>query len=270
MAPSWLGNVRCVSSVLGSVVELWQYPVKSAQGHRVDSLTAHSDGFEGDRVVGFVNTETGKLLSAKRHKNLLMATGFADRVELEDGTVVPFADADAPARLSDWLGVPVAIARAGTGEQVKYEMNFGPLDSGTPTIDIPAPRSTLLDLAAAHIVTTATLAHAKAEAPQFDWNVRRFRPNIVIDTGSTEPFAEDAWCGKQVRIGGVTLAAMMATIRCAMPMRAQVGGDDREPLDSQPEMFDALVALHDNYLGIYLTVDEPGTIRVGDTAQLAG
>ncbi|HVE93716.1 MAG TPA: MOSC domain-containing protein [Acidimicrobiales bacterium] len=259
-----------MSEVVGTVVELWQYPVKSAQGHRVDSLAARPLGFDGDRVVGFVNTETGKLLSAKRHKQLLSAVGHSDRVELDDGTTISFAEADAPARLSAWLGVPVAIARAGTGDQVTYEMNFGPLDSGTPTIDIPAPRSTLLDLAAAHIVSTATLAHAEAEAPQFDWNVRRFRPNIVIDTGSTQPFAEDTWCGKQIKVGDVTLGAMMTTIRCAMPMRAQVGGDDGEPLESQPEMFNALVALHDNYLGIYLTVDEPGAIRVGDTAQLVG
>ena len=136
-------------TAVGTVVGLWKYPVKSAQGHRVESLTATSLGFEGDRVVGLVNTETGKLLSAKRHKDLLTATGYADRVELEDGTSIAFSDPDAAARLGEWLGAPVAIARAGTGDQVTYEMNFGPLDSGTPTIDIPAPRSTLLDLAAA-------------------------------------------------------------------------------------------------------------------------
>jgi len=257
-----------VSGALGTVVDLWQYPVKSAQGHRVDSLDAGTLGFAGDRVVGFLNTETGKLLSAKRHKDLLTAIGYADRVELEDGTSIAFAEPDATARISEWLGVPVAIARAGTGEQVTYEMNFGPLDSGTPTIDIPAPRSTLLDLAAAHIVSTATLAHAKREAPQFDWDVRRFRPNIVIETASGEPFSEDSWCGNQITIGDVTLGAMMKTIRCAMPMRAQLGGDEGQPLASQPEMFDALVGLHENYLGIYLTVDAPGTIRLGDTAEL--
>lgn len=257
-----------MSTTVGTVVELWQYPVKSAQGHRVDSLSATPLGFEGDRVVGLLNTDTGKLMSAKRHKELLTATGYADRVELEDGTAIAFADPDAAGRLSDWLGVPVVIARAGTGDQVTYEMNFGPLDSGTPTIDIPSPRSTLLDLAAAHLLTTATLAHAEQEAPELDWSVRRFRPNVVLDTGSAEPFVEDTWAGKQLTIGGLTLRGMMPTIRSAMPIRAQVGGDDGEPLESQPEMYDALVRLHDNYLGIYLTVEQPGAVAVGDTAAL--
>lgn len=252
---------------VGTVVELWQYPVKSAQGHRVESLTAHAQGFHGDRVVGFVNTETGKLLSAKRHKDLLTATGYSDRVELEDGRTVRFDDPDAPAALSDWLGVPVALARAGTGEQVVYEMNFGELDSGSPTIDIPAPRSTLLDLAAAHLLTTATLGHVAASASQFDWNVRRFRPNIVLDTDSAEPFVEDSWCGKPLQVGGVTFNAMMPTIRCAMPMRAQAAGDEDRPLDAQPEMFGALTELHDNYLGIYLTVETPGVVALGDSVS---
>ena len=119
-------------------------------------------------------------------------------------------------------------------------------------------------------MTTATIAHAAAEAPEFDWNVRRFRPNILLETGSDEPFAEDAWCGKQIRLGGITLSAMMPTIRCAMPMRAQVGGDEGQPLDSQPEMYDALVSVHDNYLGIYLSVEAPGVVNLGDTATLIG
>lgn len=254
---------------LGTVVELWKYPVKSAQGHRVDSLLAHERGFEGDRIVGFVNTETGKLLSAKRHKELLTATGYVDHLELDDGRVLAFDDPTTTVAVGEWLGVPVALARAGTGEQVSYEMNFGPLDGDAPTIEVPAPRSTLLDLGAAHLLSRATLDHAAASAPEFDWNVRRFRPNIVIDTGGDEPFVEDAWVGKQVVVGGVTFAGLMPTIRCAMPMRAQAPGDDDTPLESQPEMFAALNEIHGNYIGIYLNVDTPGTITLGDPVAVA-
>ena len=109
--------------------------------------------------------------------------------------------------------------------------------------------------------TTATLAGCAAAHPDLDWDVRRFRPNLVVE-GPTEAFAEDDWCGGQVRIGSAVLSASQPTVRCAMPLRAQPG------LDRQADLYEAMEALHANHLGIYLDVAEPGEIAVGDRVRL--
>jgi uncharacterized protein YcbX len=36
---------------------------------------------------------------------------------------------------------------------------------------------------------------------QYEADVRRFRPNLVIDTGGAEPFEEDRWVGKILEFG---------------------------------------------------------------------
>ena len=76
--------------------------------------------------------------------------------------------------------------------------------------------------------------------------------------GDLEPFGEDAWVGATLRVGTARLGVRQATVRCAMPLRAQPG------LDRQAPMYAALEALHANHLGIYLDVVAPGRVAVGD------
>ena len=51
--------------MVGSVAGLWRFPVKSMRGERLDeaSLTAH--GLVGDRAFALIDTDTGKVVSAK-------------------------------------------------------------------------------------------------------------------------------------------------------------------------------------------------------------
>ena len=57
-------------------------------------------------------------------------------------------------------------------------------------VDIPAPAGSFLDFAPVHLVTTATLEGCQAQRPDLDWDVRRFRPNLVIDVDGP-PFVEN-------------------------------------------------------------------------------
>jgi uncharacterized protein YcbX len=96
-----------------------------------------------------------------------------------------------------------------------------------------------------------------AARPDLDWDVRRFRPNLVVDVPSSG-FVEDGWAGLRLRVGEAELVTEARTLRCAMPMRAQRG------LERTPELFRALVELNDNHLGLYCQVVTPGRVRVGD------
>ena len=136
-------------------------------------------------------------------------------------------------------------------------MTFDPPDDDAEYYAIEAPPGTFLDATAGHLVALTTLRHAAERRADLDWDVRRFRPNLVVD-GDLDAFAEDDWVGRTLRVGGAELAVRQPTVRCAMPLRAQPG------LDRQAPMYAALEELHRNHLGLYLDAVTPGPIAVGD------
>ena len=50
---------------VGSVAELWRFPVKSMKGEQLQEVTATERGVLGDRAYALIDTETGKVASAK-------------------------------------------------------------------------------------------------------------------------------------------------------------------------------------------------------------
>ena len=248
-----------------TVVQLWRHPVKSLQGHRQAALTVRSEGVAGDRSWGLLDRATGKLASAKRFGRMLEATGHDDHLLLPDGRKVTFADPDRDDVLSAWLGREVELIAAPEQGSLSYQMTFDPPNDDAELVDIPTPAGTLLDLAAIHLLTTATLEHCAAARPDLDWDVRRFRPNVVIDVDAP-PFAEDGWTGRRLGVGGAVLTVLMPTVRCAMPLRAQPGG-----LERQAALFTALSELNTvnpNHFGVYVQVLTPGTVAEGDAVTL--
>ena len=256
---------------LGTVQACWRYPVKSMQGLAVDALQLFERGVVGDRVRALIEDEGGHLLSAKRAAALLDASADDHSITLPDGTVMEWDDADVDARLSAWLGKPVRLSEPLPGHQVSYEMTFDPPDDDAELFEIPTPEGTFVDLAPLHIVSTATLEGAAGLRPDLNWDVRRFRPNLVLDIGG-EPFVENGWVGRSLRFAsGATIRISQPTVRCAMPLRSQPEHAGRVALGRQPELFRAMSELnteHPNHLGAYVDVEVPGRVAVGDTVEL--
>jgi hypothetical protein len=251
---------------VGTVAACWRYPVKSLQGSTTGSLVIGPSGIVGDRAHAVIDPETGHLLSAKRVAALLQGAADDERVTLPDGQVLRFDDPAIDDVLSDWLGRRVHLAEEEEAGERSYEMTFDPPNDDAEYYEIPAPPGTFLDLAPVHLVTTATLAGCAAERPDLDWDVRRFRPNLVLDV-DVEPFGEQAWIGQQIAAGDVVLTVDGPTVRCAMPLRPQPG------LQREPGIFKALSDLNGlapNHLGLYCSVAEPGTVAVGDPISLLG
>lgn len=248
----------------GAVAGAWRYPVKSFQGSAVDRLELGQRGAAGDRAYGLIDVGSGRLLSAKRMKQLLEARADDERFSLPDGTTRRYDDPDVVEVLSAWLGRPVHLARpddADLGGAVAYEMTFDPPNDDADLFDIPTPTGTFLDLADVHLLTTATLDGCRGARPDLDWDVRRFRPNLLV-AAEGPTFLEQEWLGRRLRVGGAVLSVDQPTVRCAMPLRAQPGGLDREP-----GLFQAMSELNElapNHLGVYCTVVEPGPVAVGD------
>lgn len=262
---------------IATVAALWRYPVKSLQGFPTDSLTLGPRGVEGDRRYALVDSTTDRTLSAKTQANLLLAHA----TETADGSVVltlPDAEtirADDPAVvdvLSAWIGRRVILAEADTGDDPliyddrsrSYEMTFEPEHDAAEYVQIPSPAGTFLDLAAVHVLTTGSIARCREAQPTTAWDIRRFRPNVLVDL-DTAGFPEDAWVGRRVRLGGAVISVDQRTVRCAMPLRAQPDGLDRDV-----DVYRTMSALHDNHLGVYCSVVEPGVVRDGDPVELLG
>jgi uncharacterized protein YcbX len=279
--------------VCGVVAGLWRFPVKSLQGEAVDALTfvapgpGAAGGAADDRAWGVVDVATGRVLSAKTVPALLEAAAVARPgggvvVTLPDGTTV--GDEDRPAcdrALSAWLGRDVELrsARAtdaGDAGPVAYDMTFDPPNDDAELVPIDTPAGSFVDLCGAHVLTTGALAAMAAAAPGSDWSVRRFRPNVLVDTGPAggrEPggVPEDAWVGRRLALGTAALDVVMQTVRCALPLRAQPAGPGPgEPaLGRDVGLYRTMAAEHANHLGVYAEVAAAGTVRVGDAVRLS-
>ena len=52
-------------NVVGSVKELWRFPVKSMQGEQLEQAEFTARGVVGDRAYALIDVSTGKVVSAK-------------------------------------------------------------------------------------------------------------------------------------------------------------------------------------------------------------
>lgn len=197
------------------IVGIRRYPVKSLQGEELDRADIGSRGIVGDRGHALRDRTTGVVLTARRDPVLLFGRGSLDTrgdvvVSLPDGT--PTVDAD---RLSAWVGRPVVLDRA-TDERSTYEIPVDPEDDDSDIATWQGPAGSFHD-------STRTQVSIVATGDLGDWDVRRFRPNVVVD-GPTV----DHLVGRRVRVGTAEIDVVKAIDRCVMVTRPQPGGIDRD------------------------------------------
>ncbi|MEV1070202.1 MOSC domain-containing protein [Streptomyces sp. NPDC050263] len=280
---------------MGTVTALRRYPVKSMLGEALTSVAVTERGLCGDRVFAVLD-DAGTVGSAKHPRkwgSLLRCRSrltSADKVvvELPDGVVLSAGDPDLDARLSKLLGRHVSLSdtpgeHGGALERAVPDYEGGVPDAlrGTAATDATgaavtsghvAP-GTFFDYGAVHLVTTTALARLRAAYPTGDFDPRRFRPNLVVDTLDGPGFPEDAWMDSHLRVGEALFRVVVPTPRCVIPTLAQ------EELPPDPGIMHAVAREHRvpvfdlgrlSCVGVYLEVLEPGTIRPGDSVTRRG
>jgi uncharacterized protein YcbX len=138
------------------------------------------------------------------------------------------------------------------------------LDHQDTVTDEAMPQGTFFDCAAVHVLTTGTLDALRKSYPEGRFEVRRFRPNIVVEPSLPEGgFAEDAWIGRTVRFGDeVRIHVEGPCPRCVMTTLAQ--GD----LPRDPGILRTAAQQHRAHVGVYAKVLEGGVVRRGDIVQI--
>lgn len=245
---------------------IWRYPVKSLQGEQLAEAVLDEDGVRGDRCWGIRDDATGRILTGRREPRLLLAAaslrddGEPD-IALPDGTVAHGAGDATSATLSDWLGRPVTLVPAAGAPGGQAEFFADATDDTSPAMEWTMPAGRFVDALPLLVLTTASLRTTAAFHPDGVWDVRRFRPNLLIDVEG-DGWVEDGWCDRSVRVGDVELVPRAGCVRCTMVTRAQPG------LERDLDIYRAVARHHDGNLGVWATITTKGTVRTGQPVEV--
>jgi uncharacterized protein YcbX len=185
----------------GRVVSIWRYPVKSMIGEELNSSYMTERGLAGDRAYGLIDQETGKVASAKNPRKwgklFDFRAAFIDppqvvenippvRITFPDGTNVFSDDNNINLSLSTVLGREVRLMRSGLRKPSyeEYWPDIEGLAQREKVTDEAMPPQTFFDIAVIHLLTTSTINRLRELYPEGRFEVRRFRPNIVVESES--------------------------------------------------------------------------------------
>ncbi|MGE7368449.1 MOSC domain-containing protein [Neorhizobium sp. NPDC001467] len=234
---------------VGKIAEIWRYPVSSLGGELCESTVVGSRGIEGDRQYALFDPASGVVAAPEKEPRWRAAlflrsagSGDAVRIGFPDGCWLDLHDRRLLPMLEAHFGFKVAIGRYGSECQ--------------STAFLPQIGNRY-DLAPLHVITTASLAALQAILPDVTIDQRRFRPNVLIRTGTCAGFAETEWIGRALCLADVTLRATEATKRCGLTLVAQ------PQLEEEPDILRAILRHNKRTLGIYCTVETPGRIALG-------
>jgi uncharacterized protein YcbX len=122
----------------------------------------------------------------------------------------------------------------------------------------------IFDEACISVISLGTVHCVERESDR-EIDLRRFRPNVVIETDSAEPFAEDRWVGRTLMFGennGPAVRITMKDERCVMI------NFHPDTAERDSEVMKTVVRLNENYAGVYGAVVRAGDLRVGQVVTL--
>jgi len=236
---------------LGRISAIFRYPVKSMAGESLDVAKLGWHGIEGDRRLAFrrLTDKSGfPWLSASQLPQLVLYKPFG--VDSRNGELLP--------------------THVRTPDGREYELHSDQLRQDISSrsgsdVELMNLKHGIFDEASVSVITLGTVYGIERESAR-KLDLRRFRPNIVIETNNAEPFAEDKWLGRTLMFGqGDSGAAVKAYIRDERCVMVNLDPDTAEK-DSQ--VMKSVVRLNENYAGVYCTVVRAGEFSVGQVVTL--
>lgn len=228
---------------IGSITHIARYPVKSMRGDLMESVDIDFVGLPFDRAFAFVQDGLSSpfpWFTARDCPQLLQCQptlGEGRWPEVRVATPEGDFDLTSPelkAKFHEWSGKSASLRTDYRGCQ---------------------------DVAYVSIISTATI-RALTEAGGVENDHRRFRMNFIVEMGD-EPFAENAWAGKAVTIGGATIAVHEPDRRCNMiTLHPETGA-------STPAVLKKAGELNNACAGMYCSVLVEGRVAVGDSVTVS-
>ncbi len=284
---------------VGTVQQIWRYPVKGMAGENLNYCHLGDMGLQGDRIWALRDVERQEIQSCKFRPQLLRCvarcrstqmTGAHDQVDIHfpDGRVIGSDDTQIHSLLSELTGHESTLESLRPLAELDFYRRHKKddhtwlqelkdtfdreADEPLPEIldDLPSAAKDFVSLPGTfflvtpfHLLTTATLAHMQKLKPEADWDVQRFRPNLVIETlPGMEGLVEQAWVDNKLQIGRATIECSSSTPRCGAVTRTQ------QSLKSDSSILRTIVKQADQNLGIYGAIKQSAVIRLGDEVFL--
>ncbi len=282
--------------IVGRIGSIWRHPVKSMEGERIERARLGENGIPGDRAWAVRDEERGGIRGAKKIPSLMgcraryLEEPSAERVPapelgLPDGSRLRADAPDAAERVSRAVGRKVTLwplrpaserehYRRGPPDAADLESELRAVFGRTRDEPLPdlaqfprelveyeSPPGTYFDAYPLLLLTEATLRRLRALAPDSRIDVRRFRPNLVVETPE-EGFVEAGWVGRELAIGSARLRVVNPCPRCVMITH----GFGDVPRD--PGLMRTVVREAGQNIGVYAIVSRPGELQRGDPVEL--
>jgi uncharacterized protein YcbX len=283
---------------VGTVKQIWRYPVKGMAGEQVEECAISPMGLQGDRTWALRDSIRQEIQSCKFRPELLTckATSGSENsdpnvsITFPEGFLLSSKNDEIHQKLSDLVGFKSTLEPLQPVSNTDFYRRYKSVghdwlaelkqtftrESGEPLPDftdfpqqaedfVTVPGTFFLVMPF-HIITTSTMKEMKKRLPQADWDIRRFRPNIVIETYD-EGLEEQDWIGKALTIKSAlsqhtSIECTATAPRCGAVTRKQQG------IDFDKSMLRTIVKEAEQNLGIYGRVCDSGTLRVGDNVYL--
>lgn len=267
--------------IVGSVASFWRHPVKSMMGEELNAGYITERGLLGDRAYALIDRVEGRVASAKNPKKwpglFDFRAAYVDppvlgrqlprvRITFPDGTMMTSEEDALNEALSQVLGREVVLSTATPQDPTleEYWPDIEGLAHRETVTEEAMPPGTFFDLSVFHLLTTGTITKLSRLYPEGRFEVRRFRPNVVVNTPPEEAdFVENAWVGRTIAIGDeVRVRGTDLCPRCVMTTLPQ--GD----LPKDSGILRTAAKHNDVHVGLYCEVLQPGTARRGDAIRL--
>ena len=234
-------NDRLVGRVVGQVVGLWRYPVKSMSAEPLSEVDVSWHGFAGDRRWAFI-------------RDGVPQSGFPwltlrERADLNHYRP-SFVDPMQPDKSATVVRTPAGVTFDVTDPALAAEL----YPQGVRVIK---QNRGIFDTFPLSLVTTQTLARL-SEMVGAPLDVARFRPNLLVEATAEDPFQEDDWVGRTLSIGGMAMRIDKRDGRCV------VITIDPVTTERNPAILRAVASNREGCLGIYGSTVAPGRVALGD------
>lgn len=230
---------------VGRVAALFQHPVKSMAATARDTVTLDWHGVVGDRRFAF--RRCGVQLSFP----WLSAGRMPELLRYRPIVVDDVGTADEPTHVMTPSGACLEL----WSDSLRIELSEA---FGAP-VELMHLKAGMFDEASISMISKATIESVGRETGRV-LDLRRFRPNIVIEPVLDIAFGEDDWVGRSIEFGaeGPSVSVTLRDVRCSML------GLDPDTAESDASILKAVVRINDTTAGVYGTVTRTGSIGVGD------
>lgn len=232
------------STIMGRVVALYRYPVKSMAAESLETVKVGWNGFDGDRRWAFVREGTER-------------NGF------------PWLTIRQNARM--WLYRPYFVDPADPNKSVTMVRTpeENELDVVDPMLALELGHGARILRQTRGIFDTLPLSLISNQAIYSlgaslgnELDARRFRPNFVIEAADGGDAPEDSWIGYVVRIGDIRMRIDQRDKRCI------VVNVDPATAEKDPSVLRTITEQSKSCLGVYGSTITAGTVSVGDRVTL--